>query len=83
MLLLFATPAAFGFGNYIVPIQIGAPDVAFPRLNALAYWLYLFGGLMVVGGLRHPAGDGRLRLDRVHPAEHRRALPRGRARTCG
>lgn len=50
MLLLFATPAAFGFANYIVPIQIGAPDVSFPRLNALAYWLYLFGGLMVIGG---------------------------------
>ncbi|WP_203980561.1 cbb3-type cytochrome c oxidase subunit I, partial [Micromonospora phaseoli] len=57
MLLLFATPAAFGFANYIVPIQIGAPDVSFPRLNALAYWLYLFGGLMVVGGLLTPQGS--------------------------
>ncbi|MFD6755996.1 aa3-type cytochrome oxidase subunit I [Micromonospora gifhornensis] len=56
MLLLFATPAAFGFGNYIVPIQIGAPDVSFPRLNALAYWLYLFGGLMVIGGFLTPQG---------------------------
>ncbi|WP_405433072.1 cytochrome c oxidase subunit I [Micromonospora sp. NBC_00617] len=56
MLLLFATPAAFGFGNFIVPIQIGAPDVSFPRLNALAYWLYLFGGLMVVGGFLTPGG---------------------------
>ncbi|MEU7843862.1 cytochrome c oxidase subunit I [Micromonospora sp. NPDC049114] len=57
MLLLFATPAAFGFGNFIVPIQIGAPDVSFPRLNALAYWLYLFGGLMVVGGFLTPGGS--------------------------
>ncbi|MEV2239821.1 cytochrome c oxidase subunit I [Micromonospora sp. NPDC049891] len=57
MLLLFATPAAFGFANYIVPIQIGAPDVSFPRLNALAYWLYLFGGLMVVGGFLTPGGS--------------------------
>ena len=32
------------FANYIVPLQIGAPDVAFPRLNAFSYWLYLFGG---------------------------------------
>ncbi|MEU7860756.1 cytochrome c oxidase subunit I, partial [Nonomuraea sp. NPDC049141] len=56
MLLLFATPAAFGFANYIVPIQIGAPDVSFPRLNALAYWLYLFGGLMVLGGFLTPGG---------------------------
>ncbi|MFG3706297.1 cytochrome c oxidase subunit I [Micromonospora sp. NPDC047670] len=57
MLLLFATPAAFGFANYIVPIQIGAPDVSFPRLNALAYWLYLFGGLMVIGGFLTPGGS--------------------------
>ncbi|MFI7492125.1 cytochrome c oxidase subunit I [Micromonospora echinaurantiaca] len=56
MLLLFATPAAFGFANYIVPIQIGAPDVSFPRLNALAYWLYLFGGLMVMAGFLTPQG---------------------------
>ena len=34
MLLLYATPIVFGFANYIVPLQIGAPDVAFPRLNA-------------------------------------------------
>ncbi|MGK5441850.1 aa3-type cytochrome oxidase subunit I [Micromonospora sp. URMC 105] len=57
MLLLFATPAAFGFANYIVPIQIGAPDVSFPRLNALAYWLYFFGGLMVLGGFLTPSGS--------------------------
>jgi cytochrome c oxidase subunit 1 len=56
MLLLFATPILFGFANYIVPLQIGAPDVAFPRLNALAYWLYLFGGLMVVSGFLTPGG---------------------------
>ncbi|GIJ24947.1 cytochrome c oxidase subunit 1 [Micromonospora qiuiae] len=56
MLLLFATPAALGFANYIVPIQVGAPDVAFPRLNAMAYWLFLFGGLMVIGGFATPQG---------------------------
>jgi cytochrome c oxidase subunit I len=37
MLLLYATPILFGFANYIVPLQIGAPDVAFPRLNAFSY----------------------------------------------
>ena len=41
MLLFFATPIVFAFANFVVPIQIGAPDVAFPRLNAFAYWLYL------------------------------------------
>jgi cytochrome c oxidase subunit I len=56
MMLLFATPLVFGFGNYIVPLQIGAPDVAFPRLNSLAYWLYLFGGLMVLFGFLTPNG---------------------------
>jgi cytochrome c oxidase subunit 1 len=56
MLLLFATPILFAFGNYIVPLQIGAPDVAFPRLNALAYWLYLFGGALVAGGFLTPGG---------------------------
>jgi len=56
MMLLFATPLVFGFANYIVPLQIGAPDVAFPRLNALAYWLYLFGGLMVITGFNTPGG---------------------------
>ena len=56
MLLLFATPLFFGFGNAIMPLQIGAPDVAFPRLNMFSYWLYLFGGLIVVGGLFVPGG---------------------------
>jgi cytochrome c oxidase subunit I len=51
MLLLYATPILFGFANYVLPLQIGAPDVAFPRLNALSYWLFLFGGLTVMGGL--------------------------------
>ncbi|MEU3456993.1 cytochrome c oxidase subunit I [Micromonospora sp. NPDC006766] len=56
MLLLFATPLVFAFGNYIVPLQIGAADVSFPRLNAFAYWLYLFGGSLVVGGFIAPGG---------------------------
>ncbi|AEV82053.1 cytochrome C oxidase subunit I [Actinoplanes sp. SE50] len=56
MLLFFATPIVFAFGNYVVPIQIGAPDVSFPRLNAFAYWLYLFGGLITIGGFLTPGG---------------------------
>jgi cytochrome c oxidase subunit I len=56
MLLLYATPILFGFANYIVPLQIGAPDVAFPRLNAFSYWLFLFGGLIVVSGFLTPGG---------------------------
>ena len=56
MLLLFATPLFFGFGNAIMPLQIGAPDVAFPRLNMFSYWLYLFGGLITVSGFLAPGG---------------------------
>ncbi|GAA2239918.1 MULTISPECIES: aa3-type cytochrome oxidase subunit I [Kitasatospora] len=50
MLLLFATPTFTGFANAVMPLQIGAPDVAFPRLNAFTYWVFLFGGLIVVSG---------------------------------
>jgi cytochrome c oxidase subunit 1 len=57
MLLLYATPILFGFANYILPLQIGSPDVAFPRLNALSYWLFLFGGLIVLSGFLTPGGS--------------------------
>jgi cytochrome c oxidase subunit 1 len=56
MLLLFATPTFVSFANAIMPLQIGAPDVAFPRLNALTYWVFLFGGLMVLSGFLTPQG---------------------------
>jgi cytochrome c oxidase subunit 1 len=56
MLLLYATPILFGFANYIVPLQLGAPDVAFPRLNAFSYWMFLFGGLIVLAGFLTPGG---------------------------
>ncbi len=56
MLLLFATPLFAGFANVAMPLQIGAPDVAFPRLNAFAYWLYFFGALIAVGGFFTPQG---------------------------
>jgi len=56
MLLMFATPMFSAFANAIMPIQIGAPDVAFPRLNAFAYWLFLFGSLMACSGFLSPDG---------------------------
>ncbi|WP_106400370.1 aa3-type cytochrome oxidase subunit I [Actinocorallia populi] len=56
MLLLFATPMFAGFANFLVPLQIGAPDVAFPRLNTLSYYLFLFGGLLVLAGFLTPGG---------------------------
>ena len=50
MLLLFVGPFAFGLANYLVPLQIGARDMAFPRLNLLSYWVFLGGGLVMVSG---------------------------------
>jgi cytochrome c oxidase subunit 1 len=48
MIFLFAVPLFAGFANYLVPLMIGARDMAFPRLNALSYWLFLLGGLIVL-----------------------------------
>jgi cytochrome c oxidase subunit 1 len=56
MLFLFATPLFVGFGNALMPIQIGAPDVSFPRLNLIGYYLFLFGGIIVVSGFLTPDG---------------------------
>ena len=56
MLLLFATPLFVGFANILLPLQIGAPDVAFPRLNMLGFYLFLFGGLIVMSGFLTPSG---------------------------
>ena len=47
MVFWFLSPFAFGFANYLVPLQIGADDLAFPRLNALSYWLYLLSGVLL------------------------------------
>ena len=56
MLLLFATPLFVGFANEIMPLQIGAPDVAFPRLNLFSYYLFTFGGLILLATFVTPGG---------------------------
>ncbi len=56
MLLLFATPLFAGFANVVMPLQIGAPDVAFPRLNMVSFWLFLFGGLIASFGFLTDGG---------------------------
>ena len=51
MIFLFIAPFGFGLANFLVPLQIGAADVAFPRLNAYSYWVFLLGGLTIFSGL--------------------------------
>ena len=51
MIFLFVVPVLAGFGNYFVPLMIGARDMAFPRLNALSFWLLVFGGVAFYGSL--------------------------------
>ncbi|WP_406317141.1 cytochrome c oxidase subunit I [Streptosporangium sp. NBC_01639] len=56
MLLMFATPLFAGFANELMPLQIGAPDVAFPRLNMVSYWLFTFGSTIALSGFITPGG---------------------------
>ncbi len=56
MVYLFAVPFGFALANYLVPLQIGAPDLAFPRLNAFSYWLYVLGGSVMLLGFVSDGG---------------------------
>ena len=56
MVFLFIFPALNGFGNYFVPLQIGALDMAFPRINALSFWLLPVGGLTILSGFLAKGG---------------------------
>ena len=47
MMFLFAVPIMEAMGVYLVPLMVGTRNIAFPRLNAFSYWIYLFGGLML------------------------------------
>lgn len=58
MIFLVIAPFGIGLANYLVPLQIGAPDVAFPRLNATGLWLFVFGGITIFAGLATYGGAG-------------------------
>jgi cytochrome c oxidase subunit I+III len=57
MVLWFLSPFAIAYANYFVPLQIGAKDLALPRLNAMSYWIYLFGGVLAVLAFFMPGGN--------------------------
>lgn len=56
MIFLVIAPFGLGLANYLVPLQIGAPEVAFPRLNAFAFWLFLFGAVQIFAGAATTSG---------------------------
>ncbi len=58
MIFLFVVPMMAGLGNYFVPLMIGARDMAFPRLNALSYWLFLAGGIVFYASLFFSPPEG-------------------------
>ena len=60
MIFLGVVPLAVGaFGNYLVPLQIGAVDMAFPKLNAASYWSYFVGGVIMISSFFMPEGAAR------------------------
>ena len=70
MIFLVVVPILAGFGNFLVPLMIGARDMAFPRLNAMSYWLFLFGGIVLLLSFFAAGGAARGGLDEL-PAELR------------
>ncbi len=56
MIFFFATPLVIGLANYFTPLQIGAADVAYPRLNAMTYWMSLLGALTAFSGFLTTSG---------------------------
>jgi cytochrome c oxidase subunit I len=59
MIFLFVVPILAGFGNYLIPLMLGARDMAFPRLNAASYWLFVLGGLVILGSFFAAGGPAR------------------------
>lgn len=56
MVLWFVSPLFLGLANYVIPMMIGCRDLAFPRLNAMSFWMFLFGGLVAASAFFFPGG---------------------------
>ena len=85
MVFLVIVPILAGFGNFLVPLMIGAKDVAFPRLNALSYWLFLFGGIVLYASFfatGRRRSDGLDALSTALRAVRRRRRRPGRSSRC-
>jgi cytochrome c oxidase subunit I len=76
MIFLVVVPILAGFGNYLVPLMVGARDMAFPRLNAMSYWFFLFGGIVLLlsfftkGGAAATGWTGYVPLSTLHSPGH-------------
>ena len=82
MIFLFNTPVLAGFGNYLIPLMLGSRDMAFPRLNAFSYWIFLLSGLFLLLELpRRPPAQRR--LVRLRPAHVEAVLDRHQHRLLG
>ena len=66
---LFTAILTGGFGNFLIPLQIGARDMAFPFLNALSYWVFLLSCFVILGALFATGGAPARRLDRLRPTQ--------------
>jgi cytochrome c oxidase subunit 1 len=75
MIFLVVMPLSAAFFNYLIPLQIGARDVAFPRLNAFSYWVFLFGGIFINSSSCWARGAGR-RLVRLRARTRAAVLAR-------
>ncbi len=82
MILWVLSPLGVGLANYIVPLQIGAKDLAFPRLNATSYWTYLFSGVLLVGTVFLPGGGPNTGWTLYAPLNTIQFTPQVRSNSC-
>ena len=83
MVFLVVMPMLIGFANYLVPLMIGARDMAFPRLNALSFWVLLFGGAAALLQLPRRGGAPAAGWFAYAPLSETALLARPRRRTTG